>query len=69
MDLQFEWDEAKATANAHKHVVSFEEAITIFGDSNALTIFDTEHSGLEGRFYRHWAIYEWARSRSCLHGT
>ena len=50
MDLQFEWDEAKATANARKHGVSFEEALTIFGDSNALTIFDTGHSSLEDRF-------------------
>ncbi len=50
MDLQFEWDEAKSTANVHKHGVSFEEAITIFGDPNAITIFDAEHSGAEDRF-------------------
>jgi len=50
MDLQFEWDEAKATANVHKHGVSFEEAITIFDDPNTITIFDVEHSDAEDRF-------------------
>ena len=50
MDLQFEWDEAKAAANVHKHGVSFEEAITIFSDPNSITIFDVEHSDAEGRF-------------------
>ena len=50
MDLQVEWDEAKATANVHKHGVSFEEAITIFGDPTTITIFDAEHSDAEDRF-------------------
>jgi hypothetical protein len=50
MNLQFEWDEAKAAANVRKHGVSFEEAISLFGDPNALTIFDVEHSDLEDRF-------------------
>jgi uncharacterized DUF497 family protein len=31
----FEWDERKATINLAKHNVSFEEALTIFGDPNA----------------------------------
>jgi len=50
MDLQFEWDEAKAAANVRKHGASFEEAIAVFGDPNALTIFDVEHSDVEDRF-------------------
>jgi uncharacterized DUF497 family protein len=50
MDLRFEWDEAKATTNVRKHGVSFEEAITIFGDPNTITIFDAEHSNAEDRF-------------------
>lgn len=50
MSLQFEWDEAKATANLRKHDVSFEEAITIFSDPRTLTIFDVEHSDEEDRF-------------------
>jgi len=50
MDLQFEWDDAKAAANVRKHGVSFEEAITVFGDPNAITIYDVEHSETENRF-------------------
>ncbi len=50
MDMQFEWDEAKAVANVRKHNVSFEEATTIFGDPDAITIFDTRHSVDEDRF-------------------
>jgi uncharacterized DUF497 family protein len=50
MSLQFEWDEIEAIANLRKHDVSFEEAITIFGDPNTLTIFDVEHSDREDRF-------------------
>ena len=50
MDLRFEWDEAKAIANLHKHGVSFEEAQTVFGDPATKTIFDDQHSDLEDRF-------------------
>ena len=50
MDLRFEWDEAKAMTNVRKHGVGFEEATTIFGDPNAITIFDVEHSDEEDRF-------------------
>ena len=50
MSLQFEWDETKAIANERKHDVSFEEAVTIFGDPDSLTIFDAEHSDKEDRF-------------------
>jgi uncharacterized DUF497 family protein len=32
-----------------KHGVSFEEAITVFGDPQTLTIFDEEHSDQEDR--------------------
>jgi uncharacterized DUF497 family protein len=50
MDLQFEWDEAKAAANVRKHGVSFEEAITVFSDPNTITILDVAHSETEDRF-------------------
>ena len=50
MDLQFEWDEAKAATNLHNHGVSFEEAVTIFGDPNTITIYDAEHSNTGDRF-------------------
>jgi len=50
MGLQFEWDEAKAQANIRKHGISFEEAVTVFGDASSITIYDVEHSGEEDRF-------------------
>ena len=50
MNLQFDWDEAKAETNIRKHGISFEEAITVFGDPLAVTIYDVGHSGDEDRF-------------------
>ena len=32
----FEWDTRKAAANANKHGVTFEEAATVFDDSQAV---------------------------------
>ncbi|MCK5705007.1 MAG: BrnT family toxin [Cyclobacteriaceae bacterium] len=48
--ISFEWDEKKARANLSKHSVSFDEAQTIFFDSNARMIFDPDHSSSEDRF-------------------
>ena len=48
--IRFEWDAAKATANAKKHGVSFEEAQSVFYDEFAVQFFDEEHSGDEARF-------------------
>jgi len=48
--MEFEWDEAKAFANAKKHGVSFQEAATIFGDSLAITFQDPDHSDRERRW-------------------
>ena len=45
----FEWNAAKATANARKHRVRFEEAVTAFADRSALVIDDPEHSEDEPR--------------------
>ena len=50
MDYDFEWDSKKAKINLEKHDVSFEEAATVFKDSNALTIYDKEHSYVEDRY-------------------
>jgi len=50
MPLQFEWDEAKSTANLSKHGIGFEESATVFGDPHSLTIFDKEHSDQEDRY-------------------
>lgn len=48
--IKFEWDAAKASANAQKHGVSFEEAQSIFYDEFAVQFFDEEHSSEEERF-------------------
>ena len=48
--LRFEWDERKATANAKKHGVSFEEAKSVFVDDRAKLIDDPDHSDDEDRF-------------------
>ena len=45
----FEWDDAKAAGNLKKHRVSFDEAVSVFGDSQAITFVDTEHSESEDR--------------------
>ena len=48
--ITFEWDSAKAAANAKKHGVSFEEAQTVFYDEFAVQFFDEENSDDEARF-------------------
>ena len=48
--ISFEWDEKKSRANLAKHKVSFDEAQTVFFDTNARMIFDPDHSGNEDRF-------------------
>ncbi|MBI5800702.1 MAG: BrnT family toxin [Verrucomicrobia bacterium] len=50
MPLDFEWDQAKASANLRKHGVSFEEAATVFADELSLAIPDPDHSRVEERF-------------------
>jgi len=49
--FQFEWDDAKAEANARKHGVTFELASTVFFDPNLLTVADLEHSEAEERWF------------------
>jgi len=51
MSLQFEWDAAKAHSNWVKHGIRFEEAVTVFADPRALTIYDGDHSTDEDRFH------------------
>ncbi len=48
----FEWDPRKAEANAAKHGVSFDNAVTVFLDANALDGPDLQHSSAEARFRR-----------------
>ena len=47
----FEWDAVKALANTRKHGVTFDQAATVFLDALALTVFDTEHSQQEERWF------------------
>jgi hypothetical protein len=42
--VRFYWDEAKNSANHHKHGIGFEEAITAFDDPFALRAPDPAHS-------------------------
>jgi uncharacterized protein len=48
--LKFAWDDRKATENVRKHHVSFDEALTVFYDENAVQFFDDGHSSAEERF-------------------
>ena len=48
----FEWDPRKATANADKHGVAFDDAVTVFLDPNALDGADLAHSVDEARCLR-----------------
>ena len=45
----FQWDDAKAAGNLKKHGVSFDEAVSVFGDELALTFADTDHADDEDR--------------------
>jgi len=42
--VQFAWDRRKAAKNLKEHGVSFEEAVTVFGDPLARIHDDPEHS-------------------------
>lgn len=53
--MRFEWDFGKAAANARKHGVPFELAITAFDDPYALVAPDPKHSVKERR---EWLIGE-----------
>lgn len=50
MVLRFTWDPAKAATNVQKHGVTFEEAVTAFGDPLSVTVPDPDHSAGEERF-------------------
>ena len=50
-DVSFSWDDRKAAQNARKHQVSFEEAMSVFLDENAIEFFDPDHSEDEAKAY------------------
>ena len=48
----FEWDPRKGRANADKHGVTFDDAVSVFVDPNALDGPDLVHSAVETRYLR-----------------
>ena len=48
--MEYEWDEDKAAGNLAKHVVSFEEAKTVFDDPLYVDFYDPDHSSEEHRY-------------------
>lgn len=44
MQYNFEWDPAKAASNAAKHGVTFDQAIDVFKDPMALTVYEDQES-------------------------
>ena len=48
--MKFEWDENKNKANIKKHKISFDYAVYVFSDIEAITIYDDEHSDDEERW-------------------
>jgi uncharacterized DUF497 family protein len=50
MGYRFEWDREKAATNITKHKVSFDEAITVFGDPLNVLVPDPDHSAGEKRY-------------------
>lgn len=50
VDLQFEWDEEKASANLKKHGIPFELATKVFLDESRIEIYDEAHSIDEERY-------------------
>jgi uncharacterized protein len=50
LPYQFEWDADKAASNLRKHGVSFDEAVTAFGDALSVLLPDPDHSAGEERY-------------------
>ena len=48
--ISFSWDAGKNVINQNKHTASFEEAVSVFYDEEAIVISDDEHSIDEDRF-------------------
>ena len=49
--MRFDWDDDKAESNHRKHQVRFEEAQTVFLDSNAVDFLDSEPTSNERKLY------------------
>lgn len=46
----FEWNKKKSEINVKKHGISFEEAVSVFVDEDAVLFDDPDHSTEEDRF-------------------
>jgi uncharacterized protein len=58
MIMNFEWDEAKAARNLHKHGVAFEDAARVFLDAGRLEIYDGREDYGEDRWATIGQVYE-----------
>jgi uncharacterized DUF497 family protein len=52
MEIEFDWDPAKAANNLEKHNIDFEDAIAVFDDPQAFTVDVTKPEHGEDRFLR-----------------
>jgi uncharacterized protein len=50
LQYSFDWSRTKARTNLTKHGVSFRQAMAVFRDPLALTLYDDEHSDDEERW-------------------
>ena len=50
VDDEFEWDDNKATSNARKHGITFEEARFVFRDPFAIELLDDREDYSEDRY-------------------
>ena len=48
--MRFEWDPVKNISNIKKHGISFEEAMFVFTDKNALSIYENDNTFKEDRW-------------------
>jgi uncharacterized protein len=64
--MRYDWDVAKAGANARKHGVRFPDAVAVFADAAALTLYDPDAGeeryvtvGLDGMARLLVVVYTW----------
>ncbi len=73
-DIEFEWDDEKASHNLKKHGVSFEEGATIFNDPRIATISDPDRSEDEERYVSigilckaaYWWSFTWSARKESV---
>jgi uncharacterized protein len=64
--MRYDWDVAKAAANVQKHGVRFADAVAVFTDDAALTLYDSEAGedryvtvGMDGMARLLVVVYTW----------